>query len=121
MKSNPLFSFVTALFVSTALLLTTGCGGGEGGTAPDAAEVAALEAKVAGGDADAAMKLGELFAADLGSRESQITAAKWFHIAAKMGHLTASIGVDSVNKGLSGEENLEAERRANAFKLPAKQ
>ncbi|HAV60818.1 MAG TPA: hypothetical protein DCY13_00440 [Verrucomicrobiales bacterium] len=121
MKAKSLLSSVTTLALATVLTFTVGCGEGGGGKTPSAAEVTQLEAKVAQGDGDAAMKLGELFAADLKNQEAQITAAKWFYIAGQLEHPNASMGYQAVTKTMGGDDILEAERRANAFKLPAKE
>ena len=59
-------------------------------------------------------------AAKTGSKEMQIEALKWFHIASRLGNSNARMGVEVLQKSLGGEDVMEAERRAAAFKVPAK-
>jgi len=122
MKITLLSKQFTSLFLGAALTLFVGCGGSEsgGGAAVNSAEVSQLETKVAQGDAAAAMKLGEMFAAKTGDREAQMEAAKWFHIAGRLGNSSASLGLTAVIGQMPLEDQSEVDRRVAAFKLPAK-
>ncbi|HSH14467.1 MAG TPA: hypothetical protein VLD18_00440 [Verrucomicrobiae bacterium] len=111
---------LSTLLMSATLVIASGCGGGTPESTVDKAAASQLEAKVAEGDASAAMKLGEMYAADVGNKESQIEAAKWFHIAGRMGHAEASVGLNAITGGLPFEDQAEAERRVELFKFPAK-
>jgi hypothetical protein len=107
------------LFLAVTLVAVPGCGGGGKSDAPSV-ETSQLEAKAKQGDAAAAMSLAEKLAAKTGSKETQIEALKWFHIASRLGNANARMGVEVLQKNLSGEDVMEAERRAAAFKVPAK-
>lgn len=121
MKSQLPSQFFFNLVLAAVVCFTIGCGeSGTQGQAPDPAEVAALEAKVAEGDADAAMKLGELFAQDSANNESRITAAKWFHVAGRLGNANAGVALNTVTSGMDGDALAEAELRASAVKIPQK-
>lgn len=111
----------STLLMSATLILASGCGGGGTESSVDQAAASQLQAKVAEGDASAAMKLGEMYAADLGNKESQIEAAKWFHIAGRMGHGDAKVALDAIIGGMPFEDQSEAERRVGLFKFPAQQ
>jgi len=109
-----------ALLLGASLALTSGCGGsGGGGSAGvDPAEVSRLEALVAQGDANAAFKLAEMHAEKVGNREAQIEAAKWAHVAGRMGHDQAKMLLDTVSRGMEGDDALEAEQRVATVKFP---
>ncbi len=122
MKITLLSKQFTSLFLGATLTLFVGCGGGEsdGGAAVNSAEVSQLETKVAQGDATAAMKLGEMFASKTGDREAQMEAAKWFHIAGRLGDSSASMGLTAVIGQMPLEDQSEVDRRVASFKLPTK-
>lgn len=107
-----------SLLLTATLVLVAGCGGGGAESKIDQAAVSQLTAKVAEGDASAAMKLGEMYATDTGVRESQIEAVKWFSIASRMGHGDAKVAYDTLNNSLPFEDQAEAERRVALFKIP---
>jgi TPR repeat protein len=115
----PLFS---SLILSATLILAAGCGGGSGGGgAAQSGEAQQLEAKVLQqGDADAAMKLGEYYANKGTDTKTRIQAAKWFSVAGLLGNSNAKMALDTVTKGMSLEDQGEAERQALAVKLPKK-
>lgn len=120
MKSTSFPKLFSVLFLIATLALA-GCGGGDSDAgAVDSAEVSQLEAKVAQGDADAALKLAELHAQKNGNREAQIEAAKWFHIATRLGHTSAAMGLNAVTANMPLEDQTEVELRVAAYKLPAK-
>lgn len=121
MITKYMLKLLSPLLLGVTLVIASGCGGGGGAeSSVDKAAASQLEAKVAEGDAGAAMKLGEMYAADIGNKESQIEAAKWFHIAGRMGHGEASVGLNAIIGGLPFEDQAEAERRVELFKFPAK-
>jgi len=121
MNVTHLFRQFTSLFLGAALLVFVGCGGDDsGGAAINSAEASQLEAKVAQGDGDAAMKLGEMYAQKTGDREAQLEAAKWFHLAGRLGNGSASMGLNAVTAQMPLEDQDEVLRRVEAFKLPAK-
>lgn len=119
MNITSLSRHLTSLLLGAALTLFVGCGGEpEGDPALNSAEVSQLSAKVSQGDADAAMKLGEMFAAKAGDRESQIEAAKWFHLAGRLGNSSAGMGLSAVTSQMSFDDQSEVDRRVASFKLP---
>ena len=122
MKTIPLSRQVTSLLLGATLFVLAGCGGSEsgGGAAVNSAEASQLEAKVAQGDSAAALKLGELYAAKAGDREAQIEAAKWFHIASRLGNTSAGLALNAVTAQMTLEDQSEVDRRVAAFPLPAK-
>ncbi len=122
MKLTSLSKYLTSLVLGAALVLVAGCGGGDSSSSVtiDPAAVSQLEAKVAQGDADAAMKLGEMYAAKTGDREAQMTAAKWFHISARLGNSSAAMGLSAVTSQMSFDDQAEVERRVESYKLPTK-
>jgi hypothetical protein len=119
MKLKHLSSWSFSLLLGVVLALSVGCDKGGGGGSVNAGEVAALEAKVAQGDGDAAMKLGEMFAGQSG-KDNQIEAAKWFHVAGRLGNATAKMGLEAVTTGMPLEDQSEAELRAEKVNYPRK-
>jgi len=122
MKLKHLSSWSFSLLLGVVLAaLSVGCdsGGGGGSGSTSAGDVSALEAKVAQGDGDAAMKLGEMFAGKSG-KDNQIEAAKWFHIAGRLGNATAKMGLEAVIRGMPLEDQTEAELRAEKVNYPRK-
>lgn len=122
MKTTSLSKQLTSLLLGATLFVFAGCGGGDsgGGAAVNSAEVSQLEAKVAQGDSAAAMKLGELYAAKTGDREAQLEAAKWFHVASKLGNSSAGLALNAVTAQMTLDDQNEVERRVAAYPLPAK-
>lgn len=119
MTTQSILKVSSALFLAATLVLAPGCGGG-GESDATSAETSQLEAKAKQGDAAAAMSLAEKLAAKTGNKEAQIEALKWFHLAGRLGNVNARMGVEVLQKSLSGEDVMEAERRVAAIKLPAK-
>lgn len=120
MKIKLLSSLCQTVVLGLMMVALTGCDGGGGSGDSGAAsggEVAALEAKVAQGDAAAAMKLGETFAAKAG-KDNQIEAAKWFHVSGRLGNKTAKMGLDAITAGMPLEDQSEAELRAEKVNYP---
>ena len=110
----------SSLLLSATLVIAAGCGGGAPETSVDPAAVSQLVAKVAEGDANAAMKLAEMYATDAANKESQIEATKWFHVAGRMGHSDAGVGLGAILNSIPFEDQMEAERRVEQVKFPAK-
>lgn len=122
MKIKSLLSIAASSFLAVSLLLTLGCGGDGGSSAAGSAsqDVPALEAKANQGDADAAYKLGEIFAQDSEKKASMVEALKWFHISQKLGNTAASLAVTTLEKGATPEQMMEALQKAEAFKVTTK-
>lgn len=111
---------LSTLLLSATLVLSAGCGGGTPASTVDQAAASQLVAKVAEGDANAAMKLAEMYASDVANKESQIEATKWFHVASRMGHSDAGVGLGAILNSIPFEDQMEAERRVELVKFPAK-
>jgi TPR repeat protein len=123
MNSKPLSRIALSLLLGATLVAFTGCkkeADGSSGATISAAEMSQLEAKAAQGDGDAAMKLGEAYANKGKNREDQIAAAKWFHIAGRLGNANASMGLTTVQSQMTFDDQSEAERQAMLFKVPEK-
>ena len=58
---------------------------------PSAAEVAVLQAKAQAGDADAKLRLGEVYERGAGVKQSDEEAAKWYEKAASQGNSAAEV------------------------------
>ena len=117
MKTKSLLPVAVSMFCAAALLLTIGCGGEGGGPASTDAEVSALEAKAATGDADAAFKAGEIYAQETDKPASMVAALKWFHIAKKLGNEQASLAITTLEATADGDQIMEAMRQADKFSV----
>jgi TPR repeat protein len=122
MKIKSLLSIAVSSLLAASVLLTIGCGGDGGGndTASSTTEIAALEAKANQGDAAAAYKVGEIYAQDSEKNASMVAALKWFRIAQKLGNTDASLAIQTLEKGATPEQMMEALQKAEAFTVPAK-
>ena len=122
MNTNTLLKICSPVILAGTLAISTGCGKTEStaDTGASSAEVTDLEAKALQGDAAAAFKLGELNAAKTGNKEAQIEAAKWFHLAGRLGNDNARMGLDTITGSMSLDDQGEAERRVEAIKIPGK-
>jgi thioredoxin-like negative regulator of GroEL len=109
-----------ALLLSFVLALSVGCGeGGESDSVGvDPAEVTRLEAMVQKGDADAALKLGELYAANGENHQARIQAAKWFHIAGRMGNSDAGMLLNTITAGMTAEDDMQIQQMVESYKIP---
>lgn len=122
MNTNTLLKICSPMILAATLVATTGCGKSAptADSGANSAEVTALEAKALQGDATAAFKLGEINAAKTGNKEAQIEAAKWFHLAGRLGNDNARMGLDTITGSMSLDDQGEAERRVEAIKIPGK-
>lgn len=121
MITKHLIKFFSAILLGTAVVISSGCGGGDKSSGSvDPAKVTELQAKIQQGDGDAAFQLGELYAAHADNKESAINAALYFTVAGGLGNGNAKAALDAINAGLTAEDKMELDRRVGAYKMPTK-